>query len=210
MRRNDRSMAFNRLALAIVLIAATPCTSSPPVGRWQYGASAGVPVPSASIVRQGDEIVVTEFAADRAFTTTTSRYNAETFVLIAADRHASCCGSDWKATLTRNPDGSYRVDASGHATAVVRPKSGTVVVDADALVPSMYAAGIRTIDRIVLPGPQSDTTSIATLDLDAFAGKPVSATVPSGDRAIRMSSQSGTATVLWFDPCTLVLHAIDR
>ncbi|HTA38628.1 MAG TPA: hypothetical protein VK760_06110, partial [Candidatus Acidoferrales bacterium] len=105
-------MRHAHILLALALIGAAPCAPATlPIGTWTYGRIAITPPQSASIQRDGSAVVVDDFPADRAFTTTASRYDESTLDLRSARQHASCCANEWSAIVTRSADGSYEVVA---------------------------------------------------------------------------------------------------
>jgi hypothetical protein len=209
------------LVLGVVLVAATPCRpASPPTGTWTYTRSIGRPQPSASIKREGRAIVVHNFAADRAFTSTTSRYDAESLDLVSVVQHASCCAGEWSATVTQSADGSYDVvtkrftqpgngklkETLGH---VRLPRTDRpLIVNSIALLPWIYhATHARSVESVSLPDLAIDSVRTQTLGIAEVAGEARPSGLPAGERALRVTRESGDATVLWYDPCTFVVDA---
>jgi hypothetical protein len=211
------------LVLVVALVAATPCRpASPPTGRWTYNRFTGVPQPSASIKREETAIVVYDFAGDRAFTSTTSRYDAKSLDLLSADQHASCCVGEWSATVTRGADGSYDVvtkrlaqlgpgkpkETFGHVR--LPPTDRPLIVNAMALLPWIYhVTHARLMESISLPNLSIDSVGSQTLGIVEAADEARPSSLPAGERALRVTRESGNATVVWYDPCTFVVDAFE-
>jgi hypothetical protein len=208
--------------LAIALVAASPCATSAPSGRWTFGPRiVGAPQPATSIEHAAASIVVSDFAGDRAFTSTTSRYDAVSLALLSGDRHASCCAGEWNATVTRDADGSYDVltrqltpgDAGtmktisqrAHLPRPARP----LVLGATPLLPWIYqVTHARSVDMLELPGPSRTSVVAETVDLAEADGDASPAGLAAGERGLRLTWKSKDSIVLWYDPCTFVVDAI--
>ena len=166
--------------------------------------------------------MVSDFAADRSFTTTLSRYDAKTLALRSASQHASCCGDDWTSNLTRNGDGSYTAASSHRAftprqnegrAAIKRewlnPRNAIIVVNALGLVPWIYhVTHPRSLESVTLPSLFNDKTTSEMLDVIQPVYVPTPAGVPNSDLALRLVNKFGGTTTLWYNPCTFVLDAI--
>ena len=216
-----RGLRRSLLVLAVVLVAAAPCQPvGPPTGRWTYHVPFG-PLPSTSIQVNGALIVVSDFAGDRALSSTMSRYDAKALNLLSAEQHASCCGGEWSATVTRGADG-YDVVAKRFAqTAPGKRKETTshvrlpltdrpVIVNAMALLPWTYhMTHARFVESISLPDASIDSIGSQTLAIVDVADSATPASLPVRDRALRVTRESGDATVLWYDPCTFLVDAFE-
>jgi hypothetical protein len=169
-------------------------------------------------------IVVSDFAADRAFTSTSSRYDATTLALLSVNQEASCCGNRWTAALTRAADGSFDADVSrmvpvpGQAMLVEKhdrvhiPPTGRItIVSAMALVPWVYhQLNPTAVETLLLPGSQTDAIDSQTSIIAQADDEDRPPAVPARDRALRLAPKRGSTTVLWYDPCTFVVDALKR
>jgi hypothetical protein len=194
--------------LAVALIAVTPCgTASPPVGRWTYRVADG-PAPSGTIRLDGPAIVVSDFASDRAFTTTISRYDAKTLRLISVKQHASCCLTTWNASIVSDSNGAYLITtASGrkHLAGTREP----IVVNAPELLPWLFhRTGAGSMVAISLPNISSNGVRVGSIGISEVSNETRPTGVPRFDRALRVTADSGGPTILWYDSCTFVVDAI--
>jgi hypothetical protein len=208
------------LVFALALVAAAPCSPDvPPIGSWTQPGGYG-PVPARSIQLEGATIVVGDFTGDRAFTTTTARYDAKTMQLQSVTEHASCCGDEWSAGVMRTAAGAYEIStarlspgpngmqkANAHDSIAI-PR-GSVVVTGMALVPWLHhAAPERAIEQLLLPGPTIEAAGSEPLDILPVDGDARPSGVSARDRALRVVRRSGASVVLWYDPCTFVLDDV--
>ena len=206
--------------LAVALVAASTPGAGPPVGSWTYVRESVGPAPALSVALVGQMLVVKDFAGDRAFTTTTARYDVKTLQLLSADQHASCCGGSWTLTVLRGGR-SYDISTTRLATVAGTSRSATirqnlrrrfddpVIVGSIALLPWMYSVRhVRAIEHLSIAWESSEGTvdeRSFSLAEDTDADRP--ARVPAADRALRVGASSGGATLVWYDPRTFVPDA---
>ncbi len=205
--------------LASLWLAAAPCGTTPPIGSSEYGFSTGVPRPGITVTRNGSVLSVVEAFGDRMFTVIRSTYDATTLTLLNSDRHADCCGSAWQSTISRNPDGSYDVEAQTWGLSMDNrdvlkesrphlsvPPNERLVVGMLLLVPWIYhKTGEKEFETIDFNPLRS-----RIVDITEVAAAPYPSGVPARDHALRLSSWSQPAMTLWYDPCTFAVDAYGR
>lgn len=201
--------------LALLLIgAAGPCGTAVRSSAGSYGYLGGFgPMPAESVASDGNVLTVDQALGDRMFTVITSTYDAKTLRLLSSKRHASCCGSYWNSTVTRNADGTYDVEAQTAAGEDVytesRPhmlagQNEPVNIGGFFFLPFMYhvthAADVLNLSFSPI---QTDDLSIRET-----AAAPYPDNVPPHDKALVATSMlTQRSTILWYDPCTFALDA---
>ncbi|HET9097658.1 MAG TPA: hypothetical protein VFN37_13440 [Candidatus Baltobacteraceae bacterium] len=202
--------------LALLLMGATgPCGTAVRSSAGSYGYLGGGfgPAPSENVTSDGNVVTVDQAMGDRMFTVITTRYDAKTLTLLSSKLRASCCGSYWNSSVTRNADGSYDVEAQMTSGEDVYKESRTrmhvaanepINIGGLFFLPFMYHA---TQAAEIL---QVDFSPIMTgyLRVQQTAAAPYPANVPAHDKALIVTSmRTRRSAILWYDPCTFALDA---
>lgn len=202
--------------VALILLAATP-----PCGT-ATGSSAGLygfgPAPPSheDVTYDGKVLTVHQSLGDRMLTGIDSAYDASTLTLLSSESHASCCGTYWHSTITRNPDGSsYDLESETTMPAPngddvykesrprwPSPRHAPIIVGGWFFVPWLrHATHASSIVRIAF-----DPLRVQTLNVSDAIHAPRPYGVPSQDKALLVAAVDQTTT-LWYDPCTFTLDA---
>lgn len=200
--------------LVATLIGAAPIVCGTPVESTAggYGSYGGGPAPSERVTRDGAALSVDTTLGDRQFTTILSRYDASTLALLSVKMHASCCGSEWSASVTKNADDTYDIETQElmEGNDVLRKSRPhlhvqphvPITVGGYFFVPFLqHAARASQIARIDL-----DSAQVQYLTIEPVASPDFPDGVPHADRAERITDGRST-TLLWFNPCTFTLDA---
>lgn len=204
--------------LALTLLGATAPCGTAPASAGTYGyLGYGGPPPVESVVSDAREITVSQGLGDRMFTQIVATYERKTLTLLSLKRHASCCGSYWEATLLRNSDGTYAVEAqmtwpSPNGQDIYKESRAHMYVPPDAIINS---GGFFFIPWIYAKKHASEVLelSFSPLRTDLFAitqtpAAPFPENVPVRDKALLLKpTAGGSAITLWYDPCTFTLDA---
>lgn len=207
------------LVLVLALLGAT-CTHGPPVGSWNYGLFQGAPPASTAVKVSAGDITVINGLGDRAFTSTTSIYDASTMKLESVNQTRSCCLSYWNAKATTNADGSLDVETlfccgSADARDVMKESRPHFTLRADepllaysfALVPWLYVERrVQGVDDLSFFPMKEQSYSLKDADP---AARPDG--VPKSDRGVELHDNvyGPVALSIWYNPCTYVVDAFD-
>lgn len=210
-------MRITSLPLALLLLAAAPCgVNVVSSSAGTYGAAGmGGPAIEETVTQDGDVLTVAQGLGDRMFTTITSRYDAKTLTLLSASRHASCCGSYWESSVTRNADGSYDIES---VMSMPSPDNKDVLKESRPHFEPFGNAPLLVGGYFFVPWIYHvrKTTQLAYITFDPLrvqyigiepAGNTPPEGVPARDKALRVDSMPGRQTILWYEPCTFALDA---
>lgn len=205
---------------AILLIGAAHCgtAAGSSAGSYDYPGAAG-PAPTENVTSDGKIVTVSQALGDRMFTTNTSTYDSKTFALLSSKQHASCCGSYWNSTVTRNTDGTYDVEAELMSAAPVgkppdvykesRPHwnlQGDTPIIAGGLffVPFLY----HMTHAFTIAHLSFSPVKIDFLSVRETPAAPYPDHVPAHDKALLLTTTPNEpAITIWYDPCTFTLDA---
>lgn len=173
---------------------------------------------TASVDRTATAIGIREALGDRAFTTIDESYDPHSFALLSATRHASCCGSSWDSTVTRNGDGTYAIENRrdgpfGTYTERLErakiPPDAAILIGNQLLAPAIVERGRHTLLLLAF----EPIRLIAETVVRAPRAVDPPARVPPADRLMALQElrfEGSVVTYLWYDPCTLRVDAVER
>ena len=204
--------------LALTLLGASaPCGTSP-ISAGSYGyLGDGGPAPAEWVTVDRGALTAHQVVGDRMFTDITATYDAKTLALTSLRRHASCCGSYWQSSVSRNADGTYDVEAQMSSPS---PKTDDLYKESR---PHMFVAAgtfINTGGFFLVPWAyhvmqlsQILELSFSPLRTDYLSvsqtpAAPYPDNVPTRDKALELNQAVPRQSItLWYDPCTFTLDA---